>query len=47
MLGNDFWYKTIKRYFELGCYSEEDVQKYYSPLNKSLKNSAKKLLVNL
>ncbi|MDM5430242.1 XkdX family protein [Bacillus mycoides] len=44
MLGNDFWYKTIKRYFELGCYSKEDVQKYYSPLNKITEEQCKEII---
>ncbi|WP_144504090.1 XkdX family protein [Bacillus mycoides] len=44
MLGNEFWYKTIKRYFELGCYSREDVQKYYSPLNKITEEQCKEII---
>ncbi|MDM5430800.1 XkdX family protein [Bacillus mycoides] len=44
MLGNDFWYKTIKRYFELGCYSKGDVQKYYSPLNKITEEQCKEII---
>jgi uncharacterized XkdX family phage protein len=47
MLGNDFWYKTIKRYFELGCYSKEDVQKYYSPLNKITEEQCKEIIGEL
>lgn len=44
MLGNNFWYKTIKRYFELGCYSKEEVQKYYSPLNKITEEQCKEII---
>lgn len=44
MLGNDFWYKSIKRYFELGCYSPEDVQKYYAPLNKITEEQYKEIV---
>ncbi|MGE7940088.1 XkdX family protein [Bacillus paramycoides] len=44
MLGNDFWYKTIKRYFDLGCYSKEEVQKYYAPLNKITEEQYKEII---
>ncbi|WP_144499745.1 XkdX family protein [Bacillus sp. FDAARGOS_235] len=44
MLGNDFWYKTIKRYFDLDCYSKEEVQKYYSPLNKITEEQYKEII---
>ncbi|MDM5429058.1 MULTISPECIES: XkdX family protein [Bacillus cereus group] len=44
MLTAEWWYESIKNYYELDIYKKEDVKKYYSPLKKINEEQYKEII---
>ncbi|MES5942982.1 MULTISPECIES: XkdX family protein [unclassified Bacillus cereus group] len=46
MLTEDFWYKNIKRYYEMEIYKKEDVKKFWTPFKKITEEQYKEIVGN-